>query len=247
MQRTAFLVLTCSLVTGHVHAQTMPKPDGQWRGALGFGFTATTGNTESVTYSLNSDAVRQRSYDKLNGYLQAVYGRRDVNGVTERTSDQVRAGTKYDRDMTHDVFNFGALDLERNRLINLDLRTVVAGGFGYHVIRREGTTFDLSTGPAYNIERYTTDTRESFEWLFAEESTHALARLVSFKQRLAYYPNLKESGEFRMVFDAGLVLKVTNRWSATITLNNRYQSNPLPGVEKNDFLFVTGLQYVFNP
>lgn len=225
----------------------MPKPDGQWRGSLGAGFTATSGNTESVTYSLNSDAVRQTSYDKLNGYLQAVYGRRDVNGVTERTSDQIRAGTKYDRDIGRQFFDFGSLDLERNRLINLDLRTVVAAGLGYHVISREGITFDISTGPAYNNERYTTETRESFEWLFAEESTHALARLVSFKQRLAYYPSVKDASEFRVVFDAGLVLKVTNRWSATITLNSRYQSNPVPGVDKNDLLFVTGLQYVFNP
>jgi hypothetical protein len=124
---------------------------------------------------------------------------------------------------------------------------VVAAGLGYHVVKREGLSFDVSSGPAYNRERYTTETRESAEWLFAEESTHAFTPMVSFKQRLVYYLNLKDGGEFRTVFDAGIVLKVTDRWNATATLNYRHQSNPLPGVEKDDLLFVTGLQYVFNP
>ena len=225
----------------------MPKPDGQWRGALGAGFTASSGNTESVTYSINGDAVKQTATDKLSGYLQATYGRRDVDGVTERTSDLVRAGTKYDRDLNERTFGFGALDFERNKLIDLDLRSVVAGGLGYHVVKRPSFTFDVSSGPAYNREQYTTETRESAEWLLAEESTHAFTPTVSFKQRLTYYLNLKDGGEFRTVFDAGLVLKVTDRWNATITLNHRHQSNPLPGVKKDDLLFVTGLQYVFNP
>lgn len=225
----------------------MPKPDGQWRGALGAGFTATSGNTESVTYSINGDTVKQTATDKLSGYLQATYGRREVDGVAERTSDLIRAGAKYDRDLNERTFGFGALDLERNELIDLELRSVFAGGLGYHVVKREGLAFDISSGPAYNRERYATESREAAEWLFAEESTHALTPAVSFRQRLAYYLNLRDGGEFRTVFDAGLVFKVTDRWNATTTLNHRHQSNPLPGVKKDDLLFVTGLQYVFNP
>ena len=180
----------------------MPKPDGEWRGALGAGFTASSGNIDSVTYSINGDAVRQTSRDKLSGYLQATYGRREVDGVTERTSDLMRAGAKYDRDLNDRAFGFGALDFERNKLIDLDLRSVVAAGLGYHVVKREELSFDVSSGPAYNRERYTTETRESAEWLFAEESTHAFTPTVSFKQRLVYYLNLKDGGVLN-----GLVLR----------------------------------------
>lgn len=247
MQRSAALFLPLALASCPVLAQTAPKPDGLWRGSFGLGATASSGNSESITYSLNADAVRQTGTNKTNGYLQGVYGRREVEGTTERASDLLRAGGKHDRDINDRTFVFGAVDLERNKVINLNLRTVVATGLGYHVVRREGLTFDVSTGPAYNQERYSTETREAVEWLFAEESVHALTPAVSFRQRLSYYPSLKDSGEFRAVFDAGFVLKVTRRWSATITLNDRYQSNPLAGVKKNDLLFVTGFQYVVNP
>ncbi|HSN39594.1 MAG TPA: DUF481 domain-containing protein [Burkholderiales bacterium] len=247
MLRKLFLGLGLFVIVYPACAQTVPKPDGMWRGALGLGVTATSGNSESVTATINGDAVKQTSIDKLGGYLQMIYGRRDVNGTTERTSELIRGGGAYNRDFNKRSFGFGSLDLERNGLINLNLRSVIAGGVGYHVIKRKGLTFDVSTGPAYNREQYTTETRNALEWLFAEESTHALTQTVSLRQRLAFYPSLRDTGEYRLVFDTGAVIKITNRWNATVSFNDRYQSNPLPGVKNNDLLFVTGLQYSFGP
>jgi putative salt-induced outer membrane protein YdiY len=229
------------------HAQTAPQPDGQWRGALGVGATVTSGNTDSVTYSVNGDIVRQTADDKTTGYVQAVSGRREENGETVRTADQARAGTAYTRDLNDRLFGFGAADWDRNQLIDLRLRSVFSAGLGYHVVKRENFTFDVSTGPAYNRERYATETRDLSEWLVAEESTHALKPAVSFKQKLTYYANLEDGAGYRTVFDASMVFKLNSRWNVTMTLNTRYQSDPPPGVEKNDVLFVTGIQYAFNP
>jgi putative salt-induced outer membrane protein len=250
MLRTiAFILaaLATATTTCPAHAQTTTKPDGEWRGALGIGFTATSGNTDSETYSISGDAVKQTTSDKVSGYVQSVYGKRRVDGTTERTADQARAGTAYTRDMNDRLFGFGAADWDRNHLIDLRLRSVFSAGIGYHVVKRENFTFDISTGPAYNRERYEIETRDTSEWLVAEESSHALKPAITFKQKLTYYANLEDGGEYRTVFDAGLAFKVNSRWNVTMTLNTRYQSNPPPGVEKQDLLFVTGLQYVFNP
>jgi putative salt-induced outer membrane protein len=247
MVRPTAVLVIFSAFTSVAFAQTASKPDGLWRGAIGAGMSATSGNTDSTNFSLSADAVRQTKYDKLNGYLQALYGTREAGGTTEKTSELIRAGGAYNRDTNERFFGFGTLDFERNGLIDLDLRSVIAGGIGYHFIKSERLAFDISTGPAYNREEYKTLTRDALEWLFAEESTHTLSPAVSFKQRLTYYPNLRDSGEYRLVFDAGFVFKITDRWNATMTINDRYQSNPLPGVKKNDMLIVTGLQYAFNP
>lgn len=247
MLRASLYVLVLIVSSASAVAQTSPKPDGLWRGSLGAGATVTSGNNDSITYTLNADAVKQTQTDKLSGYLQAIYGRRNADGVTQRTSDLLRGGGIYNRDFNERRFGFSSLDLERNRLIDLDLRSVVAGGIGYHVVKREGFTFDVSTGPAYNREQYSAEKRDAIEWLFAEESTHAISPTVSFRQRFAYYANLRDSGEYRFSLDGGFVFKITNKWNATMTLNNRYQSNPLPGVKNNDLLFVTGMQYAFSP
>ena len=247
MFRASLFALVLTANTVPVFAQTSPKPDGLWRGSLGAGATATSGNNESITYTLNADAVKQTKEDKLSGFVQAIYGRRNNNGETQRTSDLIRGGGLYNRDFNERRFGFGSFDVERNTLVDLNLRSVIASGVGYHVVKREGLTFDVSTGPAYNREQYSAQTREGFEWVLAEESTHALSPTVSFRQRFAYYANLRDVREYRFMLDAGLVFKITNKWNATMTLNDRYQSNPLPGVKNNDLLFVTGMQYVFSP
>ncbi|HKU71348.1 MAG TPA: DUF481 domain-containing protein [Burkholderiales bacterium] len=246
-RRAEIAVLICLTTAGTAQAQTATQPDGIWRGALGAGLSASKGNTDSATYTLNGDIVKQTNKYKFSGYVQGVKGSREIDGRTERSADQQRGGILYNRDFNERKFGFGSLDLERNKLIELDLRSVVAAGIGYHVIKRDDLTFDVSTGPAYNREQYSTQVRQATEWLFAEESTHKVSSTVSFRQRFSFYPNLKDSGEYRAVFDAGVVFKVNSQWNATITLNNRYQSNPLPGVKTNDLLLVTGIQYVFNP
>jgi putative salt-induced outer membrane protein len=243
----AVLATTTTTCPAHAQTTTKPEPDGEWRGAVGIGLTVTSGNTDSETYSLSGDAVKQTTVDKVSGYLQSVYGQRRVNGTTERTADQARAGAAYTRDLNDRLFGFGGADWDRNPLIDLRLRSVFSAGLGYHIVKRENHTFDVSTGPAYNRERYATETRDTSEWLVAEESTHALKPTITFKQKLTYYANLEDGGEYRTVFDAGLAFKVNSRWNVTMNLNTRYQSNPPLGVEKQDVLFVTGLQYVFNP
>src|SRR5262245_12722003 len=179
MLRAIASLLVLAAIACPASAQTAPKPDGQWRGALGVGATATSGNTNSETYSINGDTVKQTENDKLSGYLQAVNGRRQVNGVSERTANQARAGAAYTRDMNDRWFGFGAADWDRNPLIDLRLRSVFSVGIGYHVVKRESFTFDVATGPAYNRERFSSETRDVAEWVLSEESTHALKPTLS--------------------------------------------------------------------
>src|SRR5262245_41119349 len=103
MPRTiAFILATLATAAttcpAHAQTTTVPRPDGEWRGALGVGGTITSGNTDSVNYAVNGDIVRQTSFDKVSGYAQAVNGRREENGATIRTADQARAGVAYTRD-----------------------------------------------------------------------------------------------------------------------------------------------------
>lgn len=77
-------------------------------------------------------------------------------------------GGKYDRDITDRTFGFGSLDIEHDKLQELDVRGVAAAGVGRHIIKTEKTIFDLFTGLAYNHERFTTETRNSAELLLGK-------------------------------------------------------------------------------
>ena len=253
MQRTPRILLAgaiaaLSIATTTVFAQTATKPDGQWRGSVGLGATIANGNTKSTNLNLNADAVRQTAIDKLGFYAQSLYGSSTVSGTTTTTAQQFRLGGRYDRNITNEWFAFGSLDIEKNKLANVKWRIVPAGGAGYHIIKTDVTTFDVFAGLAYNsIRRYSGDDNSGMELVIGEESTHKLSDTSVFRQKLVVYPSLRNSGDFRATFDAGIATRIMGGLSLVVNLSDRYDSTATSPVKKNDLLIFTGLQYGFGP
>ena len=233
------------------HAQATAKPDGQWRAALGLGASLSSGNTKATNLSLVSDGVRLTSADKTTLYGNAQYAR--SGGVT--TADQLRLGGRYDFNLSDLLFVFGGLDLERNKPANLSLRGLVSGGAGYHLIKGEPTTFDVFGGLGYTSDRYVNATtidgslRSRYSYLsliLGEESTHKLSDTTSAKQRLVLIPNLKNRGEFRATWDAGLAVAMSKAMNLTVGLQFAHNSDPGVGRKATDTLLTTGVSIKFD-
>jgi len=247
MRKPAAILLFLGLSAGAA-AQTVPRPDGAWRGSLGANVSAASGNNESVNAGLNADAVRQSENDKLVGFVQSLYGRRETNGVSELTASRFRAGTRYDRDIAELTYGFVGYDTEKNKLADLKWRHSPSVGAGLHLRKMETFTFDVFAGYSHNREELYSGPKRSFdEGLIGEETTHKFSESAGYRQRLTVYSNLSDSGEYRVVFDAGLLMSLVDRWNLTVNLSARYQSNPPLGVQKSDTLLFTGLQYSWGP
>jgi len=249
MQKLAAVFFCVGLgAAGTAAAQTVSKPDGAWRGSLGANVSSASGNNQSLNAGLNADAVRQSENDKLVGAVQSLYGRRETDGVRELTASRLRASTRYDRDISDLTYGFAGYDLEKNKLADLKWRHSPSAGAGLHLRKTETFTFDVFAGFSHNRETLYSGPRRSFnEGLLGEETTHKFSDSTSFRQRLTLFPNLTDSGEYRVVFDAGLLTQLVDHWNLTVNLAARYQSNPPPGVQKSDTLLFTGLQYSWGP
>lgn len=251
-KRSQWCVAACTvLASGLASAQTTLKPDGVWRSSLGAGLSLTSGNTKSTAFNLNGEALRQTEQDKARLYGTAIYGK--SNGV--ENTNLFRGGGRYDYNLTPQVFGFGGLDVERDKIGNLKLRVAPSVGLGYHVIKNPNTTFDVFGGVGYVHDSFFTaqllngrvrDTYGRAELLFGEESTHKLSATTTFRQRLVVYPNLAESGQYRAIFDTGLAVAMSSTLSLTLGLINRYNSDPGGTLKKNDLLFVTGVNVKFD-
>lgn len=245
-KKSTLAIALCGLLSLHGYAQ-QPATEGQWRGSLTAGLSGASGNTNSLSFNIGADAVKATVADKWSLYFTALYGTKDDSGEKTQTANQARGGARYDYNLSEKTFVFGSLDLERDKLQLLDLRSVAGTGLGTHVVKTPETTFDLFGGLSYNHEKFTTETRDSIELLFGEEFSHKLSETTSFKHRLVVYPSLRERGELRAVLDASLVTALSARINLQITLSDRYVSNPQPGIKRNDFLFITGINVTFGP
>lgn len=249
--RNLVAVAAALAAAGAAQAQATVKPDGQFRAALGLGASVSNGNSKTSNLAITGDGVRATANDKLSVYGNLNYAR--SNGTT--TGEQLRLGTRYDRNLSADFFAFGGLDLERNKAAELKLRSLLSAGLGWHVVKQPNTTFDLFGGVGYTSDKYLTPltidgaSRRSYSYgslILGEESTHQLSETTAFKQRLVVVPNLKNSGEYRANLDAGLAVAMSKTLNLTVGLAAAYNSDPGAGRKSTDTLLTTGIAVKFD-
>ena len=260
MKKTKFVALLVSALTSTMVFADPPKEDGEWRGSFAAALAIASGNTKSTNFNASVDMLRATKEDKITVFLTSLYGTRDVSGKTEKTANLSRGGVRYDWNLSDRMFAFGLLEAEQDKIERLNSRFVAGTGLGYKVIKEKDTSFDIFAGITGRRDNNTVTvvrtlplppstfdksvSTSSTELLLGEESNHKLSDSVSFKQKLTVYPNLKNSGEYRGQFDAGLVVALTSGVNLQLTLSDRYNSQALPGTKKSDLLFLTGINIV---
>jgi putative salt-induced outer membrane protein len=248
--RHAFVALSCGTGLLAANAQEPPKLDGRWHTLLGAGLTYAKGNTNASTVTAKVDATRATPEDKwtLNG--EGLRARAE----DETTGNRLRMNGRYDWNLSPRVFSFGNLELERDTLADLRLRTAATGGLGYKLVDHDELRASVFGGVGYTEERFLTpqlvDGSERTRYgrptmLIGEESAHKLTANTSASQRLVVNADLKDTREYRAQWDANLGVAMTSTISLTVGLSVRYDSARSAGVKTTDTLFTTGIGMKF--
>jgi putative salt-induced outer membrane protein len=249
--RLTLVTLAC-LATTAAHAQI--KTDGQWRGAGGAAFAATSGNSNSTAMSINADMARATTADKISFGANSNYARSKVDGKTSTTANKWSGFGQYDYNLSPRLFAFGKLGLEGDELTDLALRTSLAAGLGYKVIDTKETAFSVFGGAGYTVDQYDTaqtigsKTGKSFSRasvFLGEESSHTLSASTTFKQRLELYPGISGDKAMLAKFSAGLGVAISSTLNMTVGLVDTYNSKPPVGTKKNDLGVFTGINIKF--
>ena len=224
-----------------------------WSALLDTGLSETRGNSALLAFTLSGKAARVTQRDKISLYATAVYATDNTTPPGRTTANAVEGGARFDYNLRPRLFVFGLADFAYDQFQHLDLRSVLGGGFGMHVIKTANTTFDVFGGGDYDKENFspnpplvlTSITRNTAEIMAGEELDWKLNNRVSVIERFTLFPNLSETGEYRMQFDATAATKLKSWLSWQVTVADRYLSNPLPGLKTNDELLSTGLRLTF--
>jgi putative salt-induced outer membrane protein len=229
-----------------------------WNGAANIGFSLTRGNSQTENLSLAFTAARATSTDKLSLYTNAVYGTNQL-ATPSTTANTESGGIRYDRNISPKMFGFVSADFSSNALQDLNLRSVGSVGFGYHAIKSDRTTLDLLAGGNFTDENYTepadpTATPPTPEMklihnygalTLGEELTHKLGKTSLLTEKLYFYPDLTQTGEYRGTFDLGFVTKISKWLGWQNAFSDIYVSNPPEGARQNDVVLTTGLNFTF--
>lgn len=217
-----------------------------WQGTLDAGLASTRGNSDTFNFNLGLKAERTTPRDKFSAQLNSLFARDSTGPDAETTANAVRGGLRYERPLGKRLSSFVFSDLEFDELQQLDLRTVLGGGLGWRWRRTERTLFEIFAGGSFNQEFFENEpVRRSGEVLVGEDLTYKLSTRILFKERLTFFPNLNEGGEYRVTLDSSVETRLNERLSWQVTLSDRFLSNPPLGVQKNDLLLTTGIRLLF--
>ena len=228
-----------------------------WSGLLDTGLALTSGNSSTLSYTLAATAVRETPRDKLTVYSTYVYANDNSTPPTRTTANQFRGGVRGDLNVSPRVFVFALANFETNQLQHLNLRQVYGGGFGYHVIKSDRTTFDVFGGADYDRDSFGQyfllnpltffpgQKTNSAEILVGEELHTKIAERTTIGERFVFYPNMSDLGQYRYQFNATSATIIKPWLSWQVTFSDGYLSNPPFGIKSNDLLLSTGLRVVW--
>ena len=216
---------------------------------IGFdwGYNITRGNSTLTQSALGANAQYKDSKQKLSGIVTST--RSSQNDAASRAR---HAGdTRYDRFLSDRAFAYGLGGLERNRQTLLDLRTKLGGGFGWQLIKEASTSLSVLGGVNYSREKYFPDDMGFSAFANSGEGTAGVEVKTSrfggieLTSRLFMFPNLTDSGRYRLEYDGGVRLPVFKNFTYGMSFYDRFDSRPAVIVKKNDYGFISALGYTF--
>jgi len=199
------------------------------------------GNSETVTLGGGFSAARSTRTDKTSIYANTLYST-NANAVPSTSANTTDGGLRYDHNLNPKLFAFGSGDFTANALQDLDLRSIVGGGFGWHVSKSATQTFDILGGVVWTHETYSPGPTNSFAAIdLGQVYTRKLGASSVLTEQTYFYPDLSQPGKYELSVDSSFTTNLGKLFSWNTAFSDRYTSFPPAGTLSNDIILTTGL------
>jgi hypothetical protein len=221
-----------------------PQPDGSWKFSLSLGFTGSKNETTSNwNLRLSGSASRESESDKTT--LTAEYYFNATDSVNTDNNLLVAGLEEFKfKDSRWEAFVKGTYQYDEFQ--PWEQRAGVYAGPGYRLFEGEPFAMKVRAGAGASYEF--ADSEWTPELLFSEELVWKIDDRSKLTHGLDVYPDLKELGEFRIVFrvDYEISLSPKGDLKGTAGIRDEYDSYIEPsGDSTNDLKVYAGIKVDF--
>ncbi len=228
-----------------------------WTGAANVSLALARGNSDIATFGAGITAARQTRTDKTSLYANTLYSE-NAHAIPSTSANATGGGLRYDHNVNPKLFVFGSGDFSANALQNLDLRSIIGGGVGWHASRTPKQTFDVMGGLVWTHENYAAFYTANATPPPAEILTHAVVNSFPaldigeqytrkfgagslFTEQAYVYPDLSTLSQFQFTLNSTFSTKLGKMFNWVTTFSDSYTSFPPAGTLDNDVILTTGL------
>ena len=233
-------------------ASLKPNWGHAWAGAANVSLALARGNSNTATFGAGFTASRTTRTDKTSLYENTLYSE-NANAVPSTSANASGGGLRYDHNLNPRIFAFATGDFLADALQDLDLRSTIGGGIGWHAAKSPRQTFDVLAGLVWTHENYsavaatattpvTPASVNSFAALdLGEQYTRKIGSGSLFTEQAYIFPDLSTTSQYQFTLNSAFSTKLGKMFNWVTTLSDNYTSFPPAGTQDNDLILTTGL------
>ena len=235
-----FLLVLCLLPNLALAADDQPSDEKVWSGEGAFGFTSSSGNTETENLNAALKFARQTMQWKHSLALEAI--RNETDNVTSADRWSIKGRSEYA--LSEKSYSFGQARYEEDEFSGYSEQASLVVGLGSRFIENDKHLLDLSAGVGYrNLKVSDTDVTEDggiltsdliYEYKISESTTFIEIALI-------------EAGDNNTFFQSETALRsqISGSLSSQISYLVKHNSDVPVGTEKTDKIISISLVYGF--
>jgi putative salt-induced outer membrane protein YdiY len=217
-----------------------------WAGSANLSLALARGNSDTTTFGAGFTAARATPKDKTSLYANTLYST-NGNATPSTSANATGGGARYDHNLNPKLFAYGSGDFYSDALQDLDLRSIIGGGFGWHASKTARQTFDVLGGIVWTHEMYSAtadvaSTTNSFPAIdLGEQYTRKIGAASQFTEQAAFYPDLTTLNNYQFTLTTTFSTKLGKMFNWVTSFGDNYTSFPPTGKLANDAVLTTGL------
>ncbi|MFC1800186.1 DUF481 domain-containing protein [Candidatus Eisenbacteria bacterium] len=209
--------------------------------SAGFSYTRAT-KTAEFTLGGKTDYRGDRYRSNLN---YSAY----ITDQADKKTSRYDVGFSIDRFLRRRWTAGGAVQVEHNEELGLDLRTSITASGSRFVMETNKTTVDFSVGIGGTRETYIGSDSASYNLELPISVNYARFTFHNPKSDIRFsgslYPNLTTSGRYRASLNLDFNYEVLKDFFVVIGSYYDYDNDPPSGAAKDDYRFSTSLKWSF--
>ncbi len=217
-------------------------PPGPWSGSIDLGYTVLRGNTtEDDFYAQASATYETKGFEDE---ITAKYNYATSEGAT--TTDRAMLSNQLNVNLGEVPYAYLRNEVGFDRVRDIGFYSENGVGGGLRLIRDDPPTLKLEAGVSHRFEdRDDSEDESEFLARVAEIFRTRLNDRVTFEQRLALLPSLSDGGEFRSEASVTFEIDLGRNLALKLIGEQLYDSDPPPGIDRQDLRFISTLGYNF--
>ncbi len=237
-------------VIGLQAQEAAPGGASKFEKSLALGLNLTDGNSETLL--ANGSLLLAGEKARLGSFkagLEGNYGenttRTVVEGVEteedEKTVSNAKLFGNVRKTLSPRIFAYLDAFVLNDDIAEIDYRATVGPGLGLYLVKTDSTAFAVEVGVAQVWEEVVEIENDYLSLRFSESFEYKFAGNSKVWQSVVYLPEASDFDNYLLTAETGVEVPLQGRLNLRVVLQDKYDSQPGAGKEKNDLVLIAGV------